>query len=225
MKAFFIGGLLFCSVFLVDCSNPDRPTAKPQQPQVRKIPVYFQSAPNTCGPAALLSICEFYGIKTTEQQIATLAGTTSTGTSLYGLAQAADSLGLKAAGMELSLEELKGAKTPLIAHLNGGHFVVVVSVHKGRLTVIDPAKGVKSVALVDFLREWQGYVLLLEPTIDSLLQSQDHQCLNHQDRAESDYDDGTENRETLKPDALTGEPIDYRLCQNHQHTNCHQHSG
>ena len=138
-----------------------------------KIRVHFQTAPNTCGPAALLSICEFYGIKTTEQAIATLAGTTPTGTSLHGLARAADSLGLKATGMELSLEELKGAKTPLIAHLNGGHFVVVVSVHKGELTVIDPAKGVKSVAAVDFCRNasshlatrkgWQGYVLLLEP--------------------------------------------------------------
>ena len=65
--------------------------------------------------------------------------------------------------MELSLEELKGAKTPLIAHLNGGHFVVVVRFHKGQLTVIDPAKGVKSITPVDFRRNWQGYVLLLEP--------------------------------------------------------------
>ncbi len=217
MKAFFIGVLLFCSVFLVCCSNPDRPYAKPEPPQTRKIRVHFQTAPNTCGPAALLSICEFYGIKTTEQEIATLAGTTPTGTSLHGLAQAADSLGLKATGMELSLEELKGAKTPLIAHLNGGHFVVVVSVHKGQLTIIDPAKGVKSIAPVDFRRDasshlatckgWQGHVLLLEPTISKSSQSQYHQCLNHQDRAESDYDDGTKNRKALKPDSLTGEPI------------------
>ena len=144
-------------------NNHEKPYAKLAPPQTRKIRVHFQTAPNTCGPAALLSICEFYGIKTTEQAIATLAGTTPTGTSLHGLAQAADSLGVKAIGMELSLEELKGAKTPLIAHLNGGHFVVVVSVHKGELTVIDPAKGVKSVAPVDFCRDWQGYVLLLEP--------------------------------------------------------------
>ena len=99
MKAFFIGGLLFCSAFLVCCSNPDRPYAKLEPPQTRKIPVHFQTAPNTCGPAAF---------------------------------------------------------------------------HKGQLTVIDPAKGVKSVAPVDFRRNasshlatrksWQGYVLLLEPS-------------------------------------------------------------
>ena len=155
-----IGILSLC----LGCQNShENSSAKSKQTQVRKIPVHFQSAPNTCGPAALLSICEFYGIETTEQAIVTLAETTPTGTSLYGLAQAADSLGLKATGMELSLEELKGAKKPLIAHLNGGHFVVVVSVHKGQLTVIDPAKGVKSVAPVDFRRNWQGYVLLLEP--------------------------------------------------------------
>ena len=172
-----VRGLLIVIGILPLClacqNNYEKPYAKLEPPQVRKIRVHFQSASNTCGPAALLSICEFYGIKTTEQEIATLAGTTPTGTSLHGLAQAADSLGLKATGMELSLEELKGAKTPLIAHLNGGHFVVVVSVHKGQLTVIDPAKGVKSIAPVDFRRDasshlatrkgWQGYVLLLEP--------------------------------------------------------------
>ena len=54
MKAFFIGGLLFCSVFLVDCSNPDRPYAKLEPSQTRKIRVHFQTAPNTCGPAALI---------------------------------------------------------------------------------------------------------------------------------------------------------------------------
>ena len=162
------------SLSLACQNNSEKPYAKLAPPQTRKIRVHFQTSPNTCGPAALLSICEFYGIKTTEQEIATLAGTTPTGTSLHGLARAADSLGLKATGMELSLEELKGAKTPLIAHLNGGHFVVVVSVHKGQLTVIDPAKGVKSIAPVNFNRNasshlatrkgWQGYVLLLEPS-------------------------------------------------------------
>ncbi len=165
-----IGILTLC---LACQNNHEKPYAKLESSQTRKIPVHFQSASNTCGPAVLLSICEFYVIKTTEQEIATLAGTTPTGTSLHGLARATDSLGLKATGMELSLEELMGAKTPLIAHLNGGHLVVVVSVHKGQLTVIDPAKGVKSVAAVDFHRNasshlatrkgWQGYVLLLEP--------------------------------------------------------------
>ena len=147
-RLILIGVLPLC---LACQNNHEKPSTKLEPPQVRKIPVHFQTAPNTCGPAALLSICEFYGIKTTEQEIATLAGN-PTGTSLHGLAQVADSLGVKATGMELSLEELKGAKTPLIAHLNGGHFVVVVSVHKGQLTVIDPAKGVKSVAAVDFCR-------------------------------------------------------------------------
>ena len=159
-RLILIGVLPLC---LACQNNHEKPSAKSKQTQVLrqvilppargKIPVHFQTAPNTCGPAALLSICEFYGIKTTEQEIATLAGN-PTGTSLHGLAQVADSLGVKATGMELSLEELKGAKTPLIAHLNGGHFVVVVSVHKGQLTVIDPAKGVKSVAAVDFCRNW-----------------------------------------------------------------------
>ena len=97
-----VRGLLIVIGILPLClacqNNYEKPYAKLEPSQVRKIPVHFQSAPNICGPAALLSICEFYGIETTEQQIATLAGTTPTGTSLYGLARAADSLGLKANG-------------------------------------------------------------------------------------------------------------------------------
>ena len=82
---------------------------------------------------------------------------------MYGLVQAAEKLGLKATGMELSLEELKSARKPLIAHVNGGHFVVVISFHEEQLTLIEPVLGVKSVSQVDFRRGWKGYVLLLEP--------------------------------------------------------------
>lgn len=131
--------------------------------QAQKIPFYFQSAPETCGPASLLSICRFYGIDTTEKQIVSLAGTDQAGTSFLGLAQAADFLGLEATGMELSPEELRTVGKPLIAHLNGRHFVIVVSLHKDYLTLIDPASGVRSVSFVDFCRGWEGNVLLLEP--------------------------------------------------------------
>ncbi len=154
---FFLGSFTVGRIFRHLSSVSSMP------PPARKLPVHFQSAPNTCGPAALLSICKFYGIDTTEKQIVSLAETNQTGTSLYGLAQAADFLGLKATGMELSLEELKVARKPLIAHLNGGHFVAVVSFHKENVTLVDPASGVKSVSLFSFRRFWKGYVLLLEP--------------------------------------------------------------
>jgi len=154
---FFIENFIACR------SNPEETSISSVPPLVRKLPVNFQEAPNTCGPAALLSICKFYGIDTTEKEIALLAGTNQIGTSMYGLVQAAEKLGLKATGMELSLEELKSARKPLIAHVNGGHFVVVISFHEEQLTLIEPVLGVKSVSQVDFRRGWKGYVLLLEP--------------------------------------------------------------
>ena len=82
---------------------------------------------------------------------------------MYSLAQAAKRLGLQATGMELSLEELKAAKKPLIAHVKKGHFVVVVSFYGGKLMLIDPAAGVKSVTIEEFSSGFKGYVLLFGP--------------------------------------------------------------
>ena len=73
--------------------------------------------------------------------------------------------------MELSIDELKSAPKPLIAHVGSNHFVVVVSytedatsrmtARKGQFTVMDPAKGLTTLTCEDFRQSWTGYVALL----------------------------------------------------------------
>ena len=150
---------LLCAVLvgslLIGCSHEER-VVKVQ------IPVYRQSSPSTCGPSALASICGYYGIQTTEAELARFARTTSKGTTLAGLAEAAQKVGLHATGMQLSLAELQHAPKPLITHVGNNHFVVVVSSRDQHLTLIDPALGARSIPIHDFSQIWKGVVLLLE---------------------------------------------------------------
>lgn len=80
-----------------------------------------------CGVACLLSVCRFYGIKSSKKSLRKLAGTTSKGTTLYGLKDAANKLGIVSEGYEASINELKQLIEPSILHvvMNGRqHFVV-----------------------------------------------------------------------------------------------------
>jgi len=53
-----------------------------------------------CGPISLCHIAERYGMVLDKQTVATLAGTTETGTSMKGLADAAYNMGMKSVGMK-----------------------------------------------------------------------------------------------------------------------------
>ncbi|MGC8844056.1 MAG: cysteine peptidase family C39 domain-containing protein, partial [bacterium] len=80
-----------------------------------------------CGPNALLAVCGILGIKTSSKEIAQLAGTDEKGfTSLAGLKRAAEALGLKAEGVDITLDELRKSKKLAIAFIPPDHFIVVV---------------------------------------------------------------------------------------------------
>ncbi|MCX5698901.1 MAG: cysteine peptidase family C39 domain-containing protein, partial [Candidatus Omnitrophica bacterium] len=53
---------------------------------------------NRCGPDSLYQLCKLYGISSSPEEIAQLAGTTSEGTTALGLAQAAKKKGLEVQG-------------------------------------------------------------------------------------------------------------------------------
>ncbi len=69
--------------------------------------VVMQSTGYNCGPAALAAVLNNLGINSTEQELAKLAGTDESGTTMYGLMQAAQEKGLKATGTKLSIDEFQ----------------------------------------------------------------------------------------------------------------------
>jgi ATP-binding cassette subfamily B protein len=97
------------------------------------------------------------------------------GVSMLGLADAAESIGLKSIGAKLTFDQLiKDAPLPAILHWDHYHFVVLApGSTKNKLIIADPAKGLIKMSKEDFLKHWistteedigKGTTLLLELT-------------------------------------------------------------
>lgn len=115
-----------------------------------------------CGPMVLNYICMIYGINSTIEELARLAATDETGTSMHGLAQAAEDKGLKTLALTLNFKRLKGMPKPVIAFIGKNHYVVVKSVSETVITVISNQREIM-INKRDFLNIWKGEVIEIRP--------------------------------------------------------------
>lgn len=127
---------------------------------------FLQKREYTCGPSALLFICNVFGIKTSEQEIAKLSYSTINGTSMLGLVKAAKEKGLDAYGLFLTISDLKKMiieNQLLIAFIKKNHFVVVLGIGSDNtLLLLDPNYGKVLINQRLFLTIWNGYVLYVK---------------------------------------------------------------
>ena len=127
-----------------------------------------------CGPACLRMLAKFYGREYSLQTLRERSYINRDGVSLLGITDAANSIGFKALGLELTIEQLfDEAPLPCIIHWKQHHFVVVYAIKPGKwVKIADPAFGLIKIGMVEFTKNWtngggkdnQGIVLLLEPT-------------------------------------------------------------
>ncbi len=128
-----------------------------------------------CGPACLRMVAKYYGRSTSLDYLRNKSQYCKQGVSLLGLADAAESIGLKSIGAKLSFEQLiNDAPLPAIIHWDQYHFVVLIpGSAKNKLIIADPAKGLMILKKNQFLRRWisttesetgKGTALLLECT-------------------------------------------------------------
>jgi hypothetical protein len=93
-----------------------------------------------CGPRALFLVCEKMKTPANLDSLRKVAGTTGDGTSLAGLAKAAQSVGFKADGVQMDKFALMNLNSPAISWTDGNHYVAVLSVKGDTATVRDPNK-------------------------------------------------------------------------------------
>lgn len=133
--------------------------------------VIRQSSPATCGPAVLATLLTvFFDDPTGEEEMIALTGTDKkTVSSLKQLAGAcAAKEGYAAEGRRWNvprlLRELDVSDVPVIAHLKRPteHYVLVVGRVDDYLLLSDPDRGDITVHLTDFLRRWDGFVLVVK---------------------------------------------------------------
>ncbi len=118
------------------------------------------SAPTDCGPRALLLACRKLGIPATLDELRQHAGTNSRGTTLDGLAHAAQAKGLQADGVQMDREALAHLDRIAIAWVDGDHYVAILSVDGDRATIHDPNKINEEVITTDELLRRTGGILL-----------------------------------------------------------------
>ena len=135
-----------------------------------------------CGAACLAMIATHFGSHLSITKIREVAGTDRQGTSLKGMLEAARNLNLDAKAVKGN-EQIFSPKfpVPLIAHLqyqNGNnHFVVISKINEKRVWTYDPALGKLSYKKEDFLKIWSGYLVLVSPTPDFVVQKGGHPLL------------------------------------------------
>ena len=126
-----------------------------------------QDGINDCGSVCLLSIIRYYGGDISLTKLLDLTKTDREGTNFYYLLLAAKEIGLTGRAYKVdNLDEISDDWMPFISQVtihNYKHFVVVYKIHKGVITVMDPAKGMVTLSLDEFKEIWTGYILVLEP--------------------------------------------------------------
>jgi ATP-binding cassette subfamily B protein len=100
-----------------------------------------------CGVACLAAIVRYHGEEIGVDRLWALSDASAEGTTLQGLLEAAEAVGLEAGGYEATLEHLGALESPCILHVTteGGrdHYVVCYGTVDGKFVIGDPGAGVE----------------------------------------------------------------------------------
>ncbi len=143
-------------------------------------PFYKQANAMDCGPTCLRMISKYYGRHFNTDTIRNAAGYSKDGVNLLGISEAAEKMGFRSRGVQISFEELlQDVKLPAILHWGQNHFVVLPPLSKtwfwkNTLKIADPRNGINHITKEVFLSNWistknesgkpVGVALILEPS-------------------------------------------------------------
>ncbi|HZE98504.1 MAG TPA: peptidase domain-containing ABC transporter, partial [Planctomycetota bacterium] len=131
---------------------------------LRKYPYVRQHDETDCGAACMAMITEYYGSPVGVARMRDLANVDADGATMWSVAQAAETLGFHARGLQLSYEALSDVQLPAIVHWEGYHYIVLWEVSKRGVLVGDPGIALRRLSADEFKRGWTGRALELVPT-------------------------------------------------------------
>ena len=133
-----------------------------------------QNEQKDCGAAAFATLLGLYGKHISLAEARDLTRSNNTGTTLQGLIEAGNKVGLETKGLEGTLEELKNSihhnkiKTPFIALVvfktGMSHFLVVEQWDKKGIKAFDPAKGLRKYSFDEFNEIWANCIVTFTKT-------------------------------------------------------------
>lgn len=125
---------------------------------------YLQKQANTCGLAAISYFLSRYGVACTEEQLYARVKLEEKGVDMLQMIKVLKEFGFDGKGAKVTFDSLPSMKMPTIAFMNENHYVVILGISKGMVTVFDPSpeKGVVQYDEEVFLTIWNGIVILTE---------------------------------------------------------------
>ncbi|QBX85830.1 peptidase domain-containing ABC transporter [Enterobacter roggenkampii] len=140
-----------------------------------RVPLVHQTESSECGLACLAMICSHYGKQSNLIALRQQFNLSARGTTLSGMTQIAEQLGLATRCLSLDLNELSALKTPCILHWDFNHFVVLVSVKQNRAILHDPDRGRRKVGMEEMSKYFTGIALEVWPGSTFAAQPTSHQ--------------------------------------------------
>jgi ATP-binding cassette, subfamily B, bacterial len=117
--------------------------------------------PLDCGPAALSALAAEHGIAITVRELCDRLPHHARGSSLLELTGCARGLGLDAFAVEATPADFDALPLPLVAHVDGSHWVLVRATTEDAVLIEDPSKGPLAVRRAVFDRRWSGFALVV----------------------------------------------------------------
>jgi ABC-type bacteriocin/lantibiotic exporter with double-glycine peptidase domain len=121
-----------------------------------------QKEETDCAIAALAMVTQSFGLLVSYEALRQRVVVESGGATLQALVSAAWAAGMAAQAVRCNGRQLDQVRLPAIAHLVPGHYVVLFHNDHDGFLVGDPGIGLVKVSQNDFLKEFSGYLLLLQ---------------------------------------------------------------
>lgn len=122
-----------------------------------------QTEASECGLACLAMVAAHHGLEIGMPEMRRRFPMSLKGLRLSQLIDIAGKLGLHGRALRLELEGLSRLDTPAILHWDLNHFVVLESVRRDSVVVLDPALGRRTLPMAEVSRHFTGVALELEP--------------------------------------------------------------
>jgi len=129
-----------------------------------RLPLIRQSQATECGLACLGMIANYYGHEIDMITLRRQFATSLKGATLADVIAMAQQLNMSSRALRIDLEELSKLRTPCILHWELNHFVVLKKVQGNKVTLHDPARGLRVMTLKEVSTAFTGVALELIPT-------------------------------------------------------------
>lgn len=142
-----------------------KPDAKRQpRRRRRRFPYVQQLDEMDCGVACLSMVAKWHGIDASISWLRDVAKAGPAGTTLRGIAEAGERIGLEVVPYKVSRDRLGELGTPAVIHWDKNHWIVLVRVDERGVEVADPAIGIYELSRDELAEHWDGYAAQITRT-------------------------------------------------------------